>query len=81
MRGEVELMADRNGNERIVNVEVCMRVGGEEPIVICSVCHNEVEGTVLGVYADDAIYSYEVSPMPLYDYCPWCSAPLREDVR
>ena len=75
MRREVVSVADRNGNERIVNVKTCRRIGGKGSILVCANCYNEIEGSVdryptLGGGFDHAT--------PRYNFCPWCSAPLRE---
>jgi hypothetical protein len=68
----------RDGVEHAMNVDVCMRVGGKAPILTCASCHNEVEGTVVGLFADEFIYSKELSLRPSYNFCPWCSTPLKE---
>lgn len=75
MRREVVSVVDRNGNERIVNVKVCRRIGGKDSILVCACCYNEIEGRVSELFANEVASD---SLMPRYNFCPWCSAPLRE---
>jgi len=77
MRREVGLMADRNGNERIVNVKVCHRIGGERSILVCASCYNEVEGNVSTFFTN--VGEFDAGSVPRYNFCPWCSTPLREE--
>ena len=69
-------MADRNGNERIVNVRVCHRIGNERSILVCANCYNEIEGKVSEFFANEV--AFDAGATPRYNFCPWCSAPLKE---
>lgn len=69
-------MADRNGIERIVNVKVCRRIGGKESILVCASCYNEIEGSTSEFFANEV--AFDAGATPRYNFCPWCSAPLRE---
>ena len=69
-------MADGNGNERIFNVKVCNRIGNERSILVCANCYNEVEGKVSEFFANEV--AFDAGAMPRYNFCPWCSAPLKE---
>lgn len=60
----------------IVNVKVCHRIGKERSILVCERCYNEVEGSVSEFFANEV--AYDASVVPRYNFCPWCSAPLRE---
>lgn len=60
----------------VTNVKVCKRIGGEGSILVCERCYNEVEGSVSEYYAGNTVYSGGIEVR--YDFCPWCSAPLRE---
>ena len=68
-------MADRNGVERVINVAVCKRIGDKESILVCKRCYNEVEGSVDRLAALGGGFDHAI---PRYNYCPWCSAPLKE---
>ena len=76
MRREVVSVADRNGNERIVNVKACRRIGGNGSILVCANCYNEVEGSSDLFTTGGGVEFYRA--VPRYNFCPWCSAPLRE---
>lgn len=70
-------MADRNGIVRYINVRECKRINGKESILVCRRCGNEVEGKPNSDYwLNDRIN--EPSLVPCHNFCPWCSAPLRE---
>ncbi len=68
-------MADMNGVELTVNVAVCRRIGDEASILVCKRCYNEVEGSVDRYATFGGGFDHAT---PRYNFCPWCSAPLRE---
>ena len=70
-------MADGDGRERIVNVKVCRRIGGERSILVCANCYNEIEGKVSAFFANEV--AFDACAVPRYNFCPWCSAPLKEE--
>ena len=71
-------MADRNGNERIVNVKVCHRIGGKESILVCARCGNEVEAKPNVTYwMPDARDGMETL-VPRGNFCQWCGVELQE---
>ncbi len=59
----------------VMNVRVCRRVGGERSILVCERCY-EVEGKATEFYANEEPVCESI--IPRYNFCPWCSAPLRE---
>lgn len=69
-------MADRNGVERIANVAVCRRIGDKQSILVCRRCYNEVEGSPDLFTTGGGVEFYRA--VPRYNFCPWCSAPLKE---
>ena len=70
-------MGDGGGVVRVTNVKICHRVGGKGSIIVCEKCYNEIEGSVSEFYA--ASKAYDIGIDPRYNYCPWCSAPLKEE--
>lgn len=70
-------MGDGSGVQRVTNVKVCHRIGGERSILVCASCYNEVEGSVSTFLANRG--EFDVGSVPRYNFCPWCSAPLREE--
>ena len=69
-------MAGKDGTFSIANVRECKRVGGKDSILVCACCGNEVESNPNAEYwLGDGTSTL----LPRYNYCPWCSAPLREE--
>lgn len=75
------MMSYEDGSFSIVNVRVCNRIGGERSILVCERCYNEVEGDVTEFFTCDGASGSGIpsSVIPRYSFCPWCSAPLREE--
>ena len=69
-------MADKNGIEHSVNVAVCRRIGYAASILVCKRCYNEVEGSSDLFTTGGGVEFYRAAPR--YNFCPWCSAPLKE---
>lgn len=72
-------MTEMDGISRAINVKVCHRIGGERSILVCERCYNEVEGEVTEFYYAGGEEPVCDSIIPRYNFCPWCSAPLREE--
>jgi RecJ-like exonuclease len=62
--------------QRVMNVRVCRRVNGEDDILVCERCGNEVEadGNVCWSGSEQVIRLFE----PRGNFCQWCGAPLKE---
>ena len=59
------------------NVREVKRFGGMQNILVCARCNNEVEAKPNDSYWLRDNHD-EPSMIPRHNYCPWCSAPLRE---
>ena len=68
----------RHETTRVINVRECKRLNGKDSILLCARCGNEVESKPNTEYflADEP--KYMRSKVPRHNFCPWCSAPLRE---
>ena len=74
-----EYRKNKTRNERIVNVRVCHRIGNKQSILVCACCGNEVESKPNAEYwLVDGMEDGTSPLLPRYNFCPWCSAPLKE---